>query len=115
MTDIKFASDMAGLAEAAYALFDLGKTTQETLIDSGFSSAQATAFVSNWTVVDHRPDTSTGFSATIFQSKDNGEYTLAIRGTAQTNVDLIGAIASKSRRGCFLSWKIDIFFSFVFF
>ena len=89
--DIKFAGDMAALAEAAYALFDSDKTTQEALIDSGFSDSQATAFVTNWALIDHLPDTSTGFSATVFQSKDNGEYTLAIRGTAQNDVDLIGA------------------------
>ncbi|MNF87410.1 hypothetical protein D3C85_957800 [compost metagenome] len=92
ITDIKFASDMAGLAEAAYALFDSGKTTQEALIDSGFSDSQATTFVTNWAVVDHlQDDPDSDFSATLFKSNADGEYTLAFRGAAGVVDDLLYA------------------------
>jgi len=36
------------------------------LLAEGFSDAQATAFVSQWRVVNHIPDTASGFSATLF-------------------------------------------------
>lgn len=92
ITDIKFASDMAGLAEAAYALFDSGKTTQESLIDSGFSDSQAATFVASWAVIDHLPDDpGSDFSATLFQSNIDGKFTLAFRGTAGIVDDLLYA------------------------
>ena len=90
--DIKFTADMAGLAEAAYALFDSSKTTQKALVDSGFSDAQATTFVANWAVIDHLPDDpESDFSATLFKSNVSGEFTLAFRGTAGHVDDLLYA------------------------
>jgi hypothetical protein len=46
-----------------------------------FSDAQADAFVKTWQVVDHIPDTASGFSATIFKNRQTGAYSLAIRGS----------------------------------
>ena len=97
MTNIAHVADMAVLAEASYANLllenDIYDELQSADFGAGqsFSATQAAEFVTNWTVVNHQPDTSTGFSATVFQSKNNGEYTLAIRGTAQNDIDLIGA------------------------
>ena len=79
------------LAEAAYANFfdDAGNaiTTNAAVIaalttgNSKFSLAQATAFVNNWEVIDHVPDTLAGFSATLFRNRQTGACTLAIRGS----------------------------------
>ncbi len=73
------------LSEASYA--DLSEITNEksyvdALTAEDFSPIQAAEIVSHWRVANHIPNTSTGFSATVFESKDNpDEYTLAIRGT----------------------------------
>ena len=79
MSAIRVLFQQAQLAEAAYANFWDGElnaviTNSEdvlkTLIANGFSkdqsnptrSTQAATFVSQWRVVDHIPDTNTGFS-----------------------------------------------------
>jgi len=72
--------DKALLSEASYA--DLSNLTNEqlyidALIAEDFSQAQATAFVQTWRVVDHQPNTFTGFSATLFENIATGEKTLA--------------------------------------
>jgi len=95
----------AQLAEASYA--DLtgpqaGSTITDPqqvkarLVAEGFSDAQAAAFISQWRVVDHIPDTASGFSATLFERLDKGngtgQFNLAIRGSQQT-VDFFKADA----------------------
>lgn len=80
----------AQLAEAAYADLVSGTTLlnelQNTDNDMRFSPTQATAFVSQWRVASHIPDTASGFSATLFEQVDaagigTGNFNLAIRGT----------------------------------
>ncbi len=79
----------AQLAEAAYANFvAVGGgiiTDRDGVIGAlqieGFSESQATAFVNDWEVIGHIPDTAAGFSATIFKNKQTGAYSLAIRGS----------------------------------
>ena len=82
--------DQAQLAEAAYAEFtDSGGNlitsiggVINALKAEGMSESQAAEIVIHWKVVSHIPNTSTGFSATIFESLDNpGEFSLAIRGS----------------------------------
>ncbi|MHB8921047.1 MAG: alpha/beta hydrolase family protein [Halothiobacillus sp.] len=83
------------LSEATYA--DLaGKTAPKdlegALIAGGFSKSQAAKFVTQWRVVDHQPNTSTGLSATLFERLDSsrngtGEFTLAVRGTEPSITD----------------------------
>lgn len=86
MTSTQDMFQQAQLAEAAYADFSKVTTsTKQALINAGFSDAQATAFVAEWEVIDHVPDTSSGFSATIFRNKQSGGYTLAIRGSTDMN------------------------------
>ena len=51
----------AQLAEAAYADFTVpGVSTKDALIAENFALAQADAFVAEWTVVHHIPDTARG-------------------------------------------------------
>ena len=79
------------LAEASYVLFDPSVyNNQEHLeaylknrhLEGKFSAAQATEFITHWKVKDHLPDTTSGFSATLFESLDNpGQLTLAFRGS----------------------------------
>jgi len=103
---IRNIANMAMLSEAAYADFRGSLTpsrVQKSLErigsdndepddpDKGFSTSQAEEFVKHWEVVHHQPDTDSGFSATLFKSKDPNTtqpYVLAIRGT-DGNQDLI--------------------------
>ena len=87
MSAIQSLFQQAQLAEAAYADFPAFPTSvTDALKGSGFSDTQAIAFVNEWNVVDHVPDTVTGFSATIFRNRQTGAYALAIRGTRATSL-----------------------------
>ena len=85
MTSNQDLFQQAQLAEAAYAHFDLFVNPKNALMDAdhgmNFSEAQAAAFVLEWEVIDHVPDTQSDFSATIFRNRQSGAYTLAIRGS----------------------------------
>lgn len=86
---------LAALAENAYVYLDklveIGRdyriaadlefaiTTDENF-NGQFAQEQAREFVENWSVVDHRPNTDSDFSSTLFKDKD-GRYVLAFRGT----------------------------------
>ena len=112
MSTIQDLFQQAQLAEAAYANFfdDAGNliTTESQLKtalttgDGKFSQAQATDFVLHWRVVSQQPNTSSGFSATVFESLDHpGTYSYAVRGTEPlfaNPADLLSADA----RGVFL-------------
>ncbi len=96
MSTIQALFQQTQLAEAAYANFfdaagnlvmtDAQLKTALTTADSKFSPAQATAFVTDWEVADHVPDTAAGFSATIFRNRHTGACTLAIRGSQATSI-----------------------------
>lgn len=94
MSTIQELFQQAQLAEAAYAnLWNIDTNsaiTDRELVKAAlkdasnkmtFSEAQATAFVNQWQVIDHIPDTAAGFSATIFKNIQTGAYSLAIRGS----------------------------------
>jgi hypothetical protein len=49
---------------------------------SKFTAAQADQFIDDgWTVVDHEPNTSPGFSGTLFKNTQTGEYVMSFRST----------------------------------
>jgi hypothetical protein len=93
--DTTNAVENAQLSEATYADFRLAEKSdgtfdsglvEKSLKKLGFSTVQASDFVENWRVADHLPDTSSGFSATLFEKLDDagngtGQYSFAIRGT----------------------------------
>lgn len=81
--------ELSQLAEASYANFSVPEENyDEALEDKGFSSTQATDFLSNWLVVTHQPNTTSGFSSTLFKSTDPaGGYVLALRGTEAWSAD----------------------------
>ncbi|MEW5967523.1 MAG: hypothetical protein AB1720_11130 [Pseudomonadota bacterium] len=96
MSTIQDLFQQAQLAEAAYANFldtsgnlittNAGVST--ALQNDGMSEQQAAEFVKHWRVVRHQPDTSSGFSATLFErlnseQQPTGQYTLAIRGSSE--------------------------------
>ena len=95
MSAIQELYQQAVLAEAAYAnfwdnnlnaLITNPEDVKNALIASKFSPAQATAFVKKWRVAHHIPDTTNGFSATLFERLDangnsTGQYSLGIRGS----------------------------------
>lgn len=79
----------ANLQMASEAFLDdylLGvKTYKQVLIDgnkhaSKFTETQATAFVAEYTVVAHIPNTGSGFSGTLFKDQA-GNYTISFRST----------------------------------
>jgi len=74
------------IAAASYSELYEGMTNAELISalkhdGKGMPQTQAEHFASNWRVIDQLPNTSTGFSATVFQSIDDGSYVLSIRGT----------------------------------
>ena len=84
--------NMALLSEASYVLFDkVANTSDNALLiealtnqrnfNGAFSFTQATEFVENWSVRHHEPNTSSGFSASLFYSASENRYVYAIRGT----------------------------------
>jgi len=99
MSTIQDLFQQAQLAQAAYADLTGTAGNQTALItrldvankdtyNGTFSQSQATEFVKHWRVVSHQPDTSSGFSATLFERLDSdqqptGQYTLAIRGSSE--------------------------------
>lgn len=100
--------EKAALAEAAYADFSYlkyndkeGKYNDDdvlTLLTSGklyngfFSQSQAKEFVRDWKVVRHTPNTQSGYSATLFESKkEAGSFFYAVRGTEVGLNDLVKA------------------------
>lgn len=106
MSTIQSLFEQAQLAEAAYANFINPNTNaiyikdadiQAALIASGFSkdpsnpnqSAQAAAFVTDWSVVSQQPNTASGFSAMLFQNNQTGQYFYAVRGTEPGFPDLV--------------------------
>ena len=50
-------------------------------LDGDFTPTQAKRFFEKYELLNHQPNTSSGFSATLFQDKESKEYILAIRGT----------------------------------
>ncbi len=87
MSTIENLFQQAQLAEAAYANFVNSAGTLQTDVDSvktalttgdgKFSTAQATAFITDWSVVSQQPNTTSGFSATLFKNNHTGQYSLA--------------------------------------
>ncbi|MBX9849646.1 MAG: hypothetical protein K2X64_10155, partial [Rhodocyclaceae bacterium] len=106
-------SSQIQLAEASYADFSNPQVASVTALQQGeskFSLAQATAFVNKWQVVDHIPDTSTGFSATIFRDTDTGAYTLSVRGTSATSpTDILNDINVIAVDGVAVAQLLDLY------
>jgi len=115
MSTIQDLFQQAQLAEAAYADF-IGNANPIDALTTGdgkFSQAQATAFLTQWEVVDQYTadgiifgDTS-GFSATLFRNKTNGQYTFAMRGS-QSPVDFLYADFSLATGGVALDQLISM-------
>src|SRR3989344_2578422 len=86
MPTIKDYFEQAQFAQAAYANLDGSLSLVQALQETGtgkpnFSTSQANEFDDHYRVIHHLPNTSSGFSATLFQNIDTGAYTFAIRGT----------------------------------
>jgi len=79
--------DLASLAEASYADFSNFSKMEDALLASGFSETQADVIVARWSVKAHLPNTSTGFSMSIFEGVDG--FVLAFRGTEPAKHGLV--------------------------
>jgi hypothetical protein len=69
--------NLAELAEASYANLinpSDARVAQElqnsNFNNMSFSARQANDFITRWSVLDHLPDTTSGFSATVFASRE---------------------------------------------
>ncbi|WP_260294243.1 hypothetical protein [Sedimenticola hydrogenitrophicus] len=114
--------EYALLSEAAYADFwderlgqviTIGNRVKTALTTSGFSNTQAEAFITQWRVISHQPNTGNGFSATVFESIEHpGEFVFAMRGTeptAQWGTDItLADIADIGADGIALNQAIDL-------
>lgn len=100
--DVTKAYRMALLAEASYVDFDPARRSggsydeaavESLLMDHGLTGDQASFFIERWKVVDHLPNTSSGLSATVLQSKtEAGAFVIAVRGTEGAPFTPSGAI-----------------------
>jgi hypothetical protein len=106
MADTKKLFDMASLAEAAYADFNDSNggvlIAEQVIVNrlkaKDWSETQAKEFAKHYRVVHQQPNTTSGFSATLFERLSDtraptGEYVLATRGTetgVQTSVFPLG-------------------------
>ncbi|PXW85759.1 hypothetical protein C8R34_11869 [Nitrosomonas sp. Nm84] len=81
------------LAQAAYGTFPSNVMTATELTNDvvGMSSNQANEFISKWQVVAQSPYSITGFSATVFESREDGAKYLAIRGTELSANDVVSS------------------------
>lgn len=121
MTSATIITGLADLAEAAY--IDFGTVGLSGLRDAALGEALRTSgvswpssrtgeFIKNWRVVAHQPDTSSGFSGTVFErvNPKSGEerYVFAARGTAGI-VDIAEDLANLVANG--LAWQqiIDMY------
>ncbi len=72
---------------------------QSGVLEGDFSLTQATDFATHWEIVDHLPNTVSGFSGTVFRRRDSdpvtglvaGDLVFALRGTEQVGLDLFQA------------------------
>ncbi|WP_258865031.1 hypothetical protein [Helicobacter sp. MIT 14-3879] len=60
---------------------DILNIEYNSLFDGDFTPTQAKRFFEHYELIEHCPNTDSGFSATLFQDKDSQAYILAIRGT----------------------------------
>ncbi|CUS31830.1 calcium-binding protein [Candidatus Nitrospira nitrificans] len=90
----------AQLSDAAYANLSVGMPQDlyvQALKARGFGSLQATEFANRYAIVSTLNDSSTGFSATLFQRNGTSEKILAIRGTN----DIVDLLISDLQIGLF--------------
>lgn len=59
----------------------IAKSDPNKAVKSRLTSVQAEWLVANYTIVDHLPNTASGFSATVFRHNQSGTYTLSFRST----------------------------------
>lgn len=121
MSTIQNLFQQAQLAEAAYANFfdnsgNLVTTVAKltgALTTGGmkFSAAQAAAFAADWSVVSQQPNTSNGFSATVFKNNATGEYVFAARGTEPPAIftDWATNLGDVGSDGIAISQGLDMF------
>ena len=111
--------EYALLAEVSYLRWDLVNQlvdeeirvalTTEDRYRGELSPSQARAFADRWSVVDHLPNTDTGFSSTLFRNAD-GRYVLAFRGTESFWDDLVVADAGDIvRDGLAMKQIVDMY------
>jgi hypothetical protein len=83
-----------------------------------FSATQAVDFLTHWKVIDQIPNTSTGFSATVFErledGKPTGERIIAVRGTEGSKIvpgafDLATDLADVGADGIAINQAIDMY------
>ena len=84
--DAKTLLKFANVQMAAEALLDRPGDFAGQLIygnnrSSKFTETQATDFSANWTVVEHKANTATGFSGTLFKNNATNELVLSFRST----------------------------------
>lgn len=123
MNTIYSLMDRALLSEAAYANFvdnsgnlftnisDIEAALRGPANDRLFSDAQAADFVTHWKVVDHIPDTDSGFSASVFEridGPDKGKRYFAVRGTLGWS-DMVTDFAYVGADGIAINQGIDMY------
>ena len=74
-----------------------------------FAKDQAEIFTENYSFVSHQANTDDGMSSTVFQNKEDGSYTFAMRGTEFPSNDLLEDIAGIVASGKAKAQLVDAF------
>ncbi|WP_245945907.1 lipase family protein, partial [Helicobacter didelphidarum] len=93
-TPIITQTDILDITYNKYIAVELNPHKQDDEIQVGklkgeFSPLQAKRFFERYDLVEHQPNTTSGFSATLFQEKETQELIFAIRGTELSKISQI--------------------------
>ena len=104
----------AWMSQASYLYFNEGQfesilTDKEKDKEKYFAKTQKDVFVENYSFVSHQANTDDGMSSTVFQNKEDGSYTFAMRGTEFPSNDLLEDIAGIVASGKAKAQLVDAF------
>lgn len=66
-------SNFSNIAVASYAWFDEAVPSEALRDKANMTATQASIFLDGYEVIDHQPNDSSGFSATVFKEKATGK------------------------------------------
>ena len=85
--DVEMLADLASIMFSSYGDYNpedpnySEEIFKASLMEAGFTETQADDFIERYEVVHQRPNTASGFSATVFWDKIDQKYVMAFRGS----------------------------------
>ncbi len=102
--------DIFGGSETSLAAYGKYETFSysDALEQADMATSHVSAFTATYTILNHIPNTASGFSATVFKSSD-GQLTVAIRGTEGVNGDDLHADNHITQYGAAYNQIVDMY------